>query len=194
MTNWLKNGGHFEFSKCKSIRLVTYKIPKRRGKNGESHYYLFTNLNRGEFTDKSIQNMYKLRWKVEEGFKTIKSEANGRHFKTKSLENMNKELWIRVIAILLTRLSIKINEKSIVLKNINKILSTTDNDENNILDKFFVPFRTSFALLLNCFLFPKDLLLRWFGVCRLVAGSRELLARGAGNGPLLMGKAYGFPE
>ena len=79
------------------IRLVKYKT-----KSGDINVYATSLLDDEKYSNKSIINLYKERWGVEEAYKTLKARLDVIHFSGKTLQAIQQDFYANVLLISLT--------------------------------------------------------------------------------------------
>jgi len=81
-----------EIVKCgnTNLRVITYTINKMK-------YYLGTNLNKDEFSEDGIKNMYHQRWSIEEFFKYLKQNMDLNRLNEKTFDEIQRSLYSYLI-------------------------------------------------------------------------------------------------
>lgn len=102
----------------KSVRV---RLIKQVSKSGEVSVYATSLLDQDQFSRKSIINLYKKRWGVEEAYKILKARLDVVHFSGKTVHAVQQDFYARVFLITLT---------SILKADIRPVLKTKAASEN----------------------------------------------------------------
>lgn len=102
----------------KSIRV---RLIKQVSKSGEVKVYATSLLDEDQYSRKSIINLYKKRWGVEEAYKILKARLDVIHFSGKTLHAVLQDFYARVFLITLT---------SILKADIRAVLKTKAKSQN----------------------------------------------------------------
>jgi hypothetical protein len=82
---------------------ICIRLIKHVTKSGEVRVYATSLLNNIEHTRKSIIELYKQRWGVEEAYKTLKARLNTVHFSGKTVHAVQQDFYANVFLISLTK-------------------------------------------------------------------------------------------
>jgi hypothetical protein len=105
---------------------VRVRLIKQVSKSGKVHVYATSLLDDIQYSRKSVINLYKQRWGVEEAYKTLKARLDVIHFSGKTLHAVQQDFYANVFLISLT--SILKAEIPVVLKTKKR----TQNKEHRI--------------------------------------------------------------
>ena len=100
---------------------VRVRLVKKVSRSGEVRVYATSMLDEGQYSRKSIINLYKQRWGVEEACKTLKARLDVIHFSGKTLHAVQQDFYARVFLISLT---------SILKAEIKPVLKTKPKSNN----------------------------------------------------------------
>lgn len=107
-------------------RSVRVRLIKQVSRSGEVRIYATSLLDKELYNKKSISNLYKQRWGIEEAYKTLKARLDIIHFSGKTVHAVQQDFYARMFLISLT---------SILKADIKPILKTkakSENKENRI--------------------------------------------------------------
>ena len=102
-------------------RSVRVRLVKQVSRSGEVRIYATSLLDEDRYGRKSIINLYKERWGVEEAYKTLKARLDVIHFSGKTLHAVQQDFYARVFLISFT---------SILKADIKPTLKTKKRTEN----------------------------------------------------------------
>jgi hypothetical protein len=83
------------------IRLIKYNY--NNSKDDNNFYVLGTNLDETEYPDEFIENLYKMRWFIEEFFKILKCNCNLGNIKSYSYNHIMQEIYVQLIITLISK-------------------------------------------------------------------------------------------
>lgn len=83
-------------------RNIHVRLIKHVTRSGEIRVYATSLLNEKQYNRKSIINLYKLRWGVEESYKTLKARLDVVHFSGKTVHAVQQDFYAKVFLISLT--------------------------------------------------------------------------------------------
>lgn len=81
---------------------VSIRLIKQVSKSGQVKVFATSLLDNQQYSIKSIINLYKHRWGVEEAFKTLKARLDVIHFSGKTLQAVQQDFYANVLLISLT--------------------------------------------------------------------------------------------
>lgn len=102
----------------KSVRV---RLIKHVSRSGEIQVFATSLLDKEQYSSKSILNLYKLRWGVEEAYKVLKARLDVVHFSGKTVHAVQQDFYARVFLISLT---------SILKADIKPVLKTKKKSQN----------------------------------------------------------------
>ena len=102
----------------KSIRI---RLIKQVSKSGEIRVYATSLLDENQYCRKSITDLYKQRWGIEEAYKILKARLDVVHFSGKTSQAVQQDFYARVFLISFT---------AILKANIKPILKTKASSQN----------------------------------------------------------------
>jgi len=83
-------------------RKVQIRLIKQVSKSGEVKVFATSLLDEVKYSKKSIINLYKCRWGIEEAYKTLKARLDVIHFSGKTLQAVQQDFYANVFLISLT--------------------------------------------------------------------------------------------
>ena len=78
-----------------TLRIVRFKLEDTKEK--DSYECLVTNLSKEEMSVSDLKEIYRLRWGLETGFMHLKYAIGLNRFHAKKLNEITKEVWMRLI-------------------------------------------------------------------------------------------------
>lgn len=103
-------------------RTVQVRLIKQVTRSGEIRVYATSLLDEKQYSRTSVINLYKLRWGVEESYKTLKARLDVVHFSGKTVHAVQQDFYAKVFLISLT---------SILKTNIHIEVKRQNNSTNN---------------------------------------------------------------
>lgn len=103
----------------KNIRI---RLVKHINRSGKVSVYATSLLDDQAYSNKSIINLYKQRWGIEEAYKTLKARLDVVHFSGKTVQAIQQDFYANVFLITLT---------SLLKSELAPVLKTKEKTENN---------------------------------------------------------------
>jgi len=119
---------------------LTIRLVKKKNRKGDIQVFATSLLDTDKYPAKSITNLYKKRWGIEEAYKLIKSRLEVADFSGKTLQAVQQDFYAKTMLLSLSAvLSFKVNPK---VKGLPSRKKKETRDRKMMLNRTYIIYRT----------------------------------------------------